>query len=466
MVLCACGKEDVDVLVLDYGSPATAKVVDRLIELGVNYQVSDEDLTIEQIKKINPKGIITSGSPASVLDPDSPRPPVAIYEMGVPILGLCYGMQLMASQLGGQVVHCETPEDGLIDKVNITGKCDIIPDGIKDINVWYFHEDCVISMPSDFQIVGYSKNTPMAIACNHKKKLYGMQFHPERFDKTPETVQIIDTFITKVVLGVETPRTLEDSYRQVKDLIDTLDVATTTVLDLSGKNLKAIPENIGRLKNLKKLTLNRNPLETLPSEIGLLKNLTYLAIYDSSLKELPAEIGELSNLTYLAIYGSQITELPAEIGKLVQLKLLALDNNKLKKLPPEIGSLKKLEMIFLNFNDLYELPVEIGQMTRMVEFKAPGNKFKKLPEEIQNLKEMVLLDVSSNRLNQLPEGFENLSSLKYLFLRNNELISLPANMDKMKSLDTLYIDGNPMLPNDSATLDLLEKLKLSGKKLK
>jgi GMP synthase (glutamine-hydrolysing) A subunit len=470
MILCACSEDGIDILVFDYGSPQTARVAQRLDELKVSYKVTTENMTVADIAKLKPRGIIFSGSPYSVLDADGPRPPQEIYDMGIPILGLCYGLQLMADQLGAQVERCEKSEFGVISPFKITGKCEIIPEGLKELNVWYFHEDCVESMPKDFDIVGYSSNTTgIAIACNNKKKLYGVQFHPERLDKTPDAMILIDTFVNKVVLKKESPSTLkagqDRAYDETEKLIASLNPQTTEELDLSNKGLSALPANIGRLTNLKSLRLNNNPLTSLPPEIGKLKNLSHLAIYKSQLKVIPPEVGELSNLTYLAIYGGQITEVPASIGKLKKLDTLALDSNKLTKLPKEIGELQKLDRLYLNFNQLQTLPAKMSEMTNLRELQLANNQLVALPSKIGGMENLMLLSLHKNHLKDLPKSIVELKKLRFLDLKSNDLETLPENLGQLAQLEVIMIADNEKLEQNKPTIDLLKALKDKGVKV-
>jgi len=201
ILLSGCDQSGPDILVLDFGSPSTPRIGQRLEALHVTYKIAPGTISAAEITNINPKGIITSGSPDSVLDSNSRKPAAAIYQMGIPVLGICYGMQLMASQLGGKVARCEVPEQKVILPVTITDKCDLFPEGTPQLKAWFYHEDCVVSMPSDFQIVAHARGSRLAAVCNPKRKLYGVQFHPERFDKAPEAAIVFDRFVNKIVLG-------------------------------------------------------------------------------------------------------------------------------------------------------------------------------------------------------------------------------------------------------------------------
>lgn len=195
--LAGCTCSTPDVLVFDFGSPSTPKIEERLDEMNVS-SLTLPALNKEQIEQLAPKAIILSGSPDFVTQANHREPDPAIYHMGIPILGICYGMQVMADQLGGKVQKCPRAEVA-VKNVDVTGVCDILPPHMKEMLVWYNHEECVTEMPQGFTAVGYSSNSTLAIACNHEKRLYATQFHPERTDKTPGGRIILEGFVNKFV---------------------------------------------------------------------------------------------------------------------------------------------------------------------------------------------------------------------------------------------------------------------------
>lgn len=200
IILTGCQPNKTDFLVLDFGSTATPKIAKRLKLLNASHRVSKPHLTADEIADINPKGIILSGGPASVYEPGSPKAPAEIYGMGIPVLGICYGMQLMSQQLGGSVSQCKAPEIATLP-IHITDKCPLYPDNVNQLSVWMFHRDCVDRLPEGFKPLGYTKDTPIAMAFHPDKKLYAVQFHPERFDKSIEATVIIDRFVNHIVLN-------------------------------------------------------------------------------------------------------------------------------------------------------------------------------------------------------------------------------------------------------------------------
>ena len=171
------------VLIIDFGSQVTQLIARRLRELKVYCEIHPfNKINDEFIKAIGPKAIILSGGPASVLDDNAPTPPSIIFDIGVPILGICYGQQIMMKMLGGNVIHGSgTSEFGksIVKKKNKS--ISFLKDFFRDNNeqVWMSHGDRVSSIPSNFEVYGESENAPFAIIGDIKKHFYAVQFHPE-----------------------------------------------------------------------------------------------------------------------------------------------------------------------------------------------------------------------------------------------------------------------------------------------
>ena len=176
------------VLIIDFGSQVTQLIARRLRELNVYCEIHPfNKVNDEFLKKFNPKAIILSGGPASVLNDNAPKPPSSIYDLEVPILGICYGQQIMMQMLGGSVVSGSgTSEFGKsFVKLNNKSKNIKLLEGLflnegKE-EVWMSHGDHVATIPKDFEVYGVSENAPFAIIGNEKKHFYGVQFHPEVF---------------------------------------------------------------------------------------------------------------------------------------------------------------------------------------------------------------------------------------------------------------------------------------------
>ena len=183
-------------LILDYGSQYSHLIARRVRECGIYSEVLDGHIPIEKINEKNPTAIILSGGPSSVYEVDAPKCDPAILEMGIPVLGICYGMQLIANLSGTTVKHYSKRE---------YGKTEIVIDdfsglffGIDSkINAWMSHGDSVEELPEGFVRLAHSENTPFVAIANKKKKIYGVQFHPE-VSHTEMGMQIIRNFLFEI----------------------------------------------------------------------------------------------------------------------------------------------------------------------------------------------------------------------------------------------------------------------------
>ncbi len=169
----------VPIVVLDFGSQYTQLIARKLRESGVYTEVVPYRESIEDIKARTPKGIILSGGPASVYAKDAYKPDDAIWDLGLPILGICYGMQLITQHFGGEVVPADHHEYGKA-KLNISNEnSPIFKDILQDSIVWMSHGDRAQKLPEGFEPVGDSENSPYAAIANESKNIYAFQFHPE-----------------------------------------------------------------------------------------------------------------------------------------------------------------------------------------------------------------------------------------------------------------------------------------------
>jgi len=213
------------VLILDFGAQYTQLIARRVRELGVYSEIYAGDVDGEQIKRFAPKAIILSGGPESVYDAKGPEAPQEAFSTGVPVLGICYGMQTMAAQLGGQVESSSHREFGAA-QVRPTGGSPLL-DGLEDnrdadgrrvLDVWMSHGDRVVAMPPGFKAIGSSDNAPLAAMADEARRFYGVQFHPE-VTHTPQGGEILRRFVREIAgcaANWATGNIIEDAIARIR----------------------------------------------------------------------------------------------------------------------------------------------------------------------------------------------------------------------------------------------------------
>ena len=190
------------VLVLDYGAQYSQLIARRIREAHVYCEIHPCTLSLQQIRNLGPAAIVMSGGPQSVYDPNAPSSDAAIFELGLPILGICYGLQLMALQLGGRVEPSQHREYGpatlrIAEPVGIFESFSTE----EELSVWMSHGDRLEALPDGFRRIGASENAPFAAIAHTEHRLYGIQFHPE-VAHTPRGAEIIRSFLFDVA-GLE-----------------------------------------------------------------------------------------------------------------------------------------------------------------------------------------------------------------------------------------------------------------------
>jgi len=187
------------ILILDYGSQYTQLIARRVREAGVYSEIHPHDLSAAAITGAHASGIILSGGPESVAGEDAPAISAAVIETGVPVLGICYGMQALAAKLGGEVRSSDHREFGYAE-VSLTGD-DALLGGLVDsddcLKVWMSHGDRVEALPVGFEPIASSKNAPLAGMADAKRRIYGLQFHPE-VTHTERGQTIIERFVHEI----------------------------------------------------------------------------------------------------------------------------------------------------------------------------------------------------------------------------------------------------------------------------
>ncbi|BCX88326.1 GMP synthase (glutamine-hydrolysing) [Methylomarinovum tepidoasis] len=213
------------ILILDFGSQYTQLIGRRVRELGVYCEIHPFDWTEAQIRNFSPRGIILSGGPRTVTADFTPRAPQVAFELGVPVLGICYGMQTMAAQLGGRVEPALKREFGYA-QVKIRGHSRLLegiedhttPDGEALLDVWMSHGDRVVEVPPGFKVICLTEDAPIAGMADEARRFYGLQFHPE-VTHTRQGQRILGRFVHDIC-GCEpvwTPENIiEESVRNIR----------------------------------------------------------------------------------------------------------------------------------------------------------------------------------------------------------------------------------------------------------
>lgn len=227
------------ILILDFGSQYTQLIARRIREIGVYCEIYSCECTDAEIQNFAPNGIILSGGPESVTEGNTPRAPQSVFELGVPVLGICYGMQTMTEQLGGKVETSNHREFGYA-QIRARGHSKLL-NGIEDhlsaegfglLDVWMSHGDRVVNLPEGFKLIASSEGAPIAGMANEDKGFYALQFHPE-VTHTKQGGPILSRFVLEIC-GCQalwnSNNIIEDSIKAVREKVGTDDV----ILGLSG----------------------------------------------------------------------------------------------------------------------------------------------------------------------------------------------------------------------------------------
>ncbi len=210
------------ILILDFGSQTTQLIARRVRELKVYSEIKPCTAGLEEIKAFRPKGIILSGGPASVYDPEAPSLPRELFDLGVPVLGICYGMQLMAYLLGGRVERSPKREYGPAElKVLSTEDLFYGLDPSRGFRVWMSHGDRIEALPPGFVPLAESENSPYAAMRHAEKPLFGVQFHPE-VAHTEIGREVLANFVFRIC-GCQPTWTMEsfieNTVREIREMV-------------------------------------------------------------------------------------------------------------------------------------------------------------------------------------------------------------------------------------------------------
>ena len=227
------------ILILDFGSQYTQLIARRVREIGVFSEIRAWDMSEEEIRAYNPRGIILAGGPESTVELNSPRAPQIVFDLGVPVLGICYGMQTMAMQMGGLVEGSNIREFGYA-QIKVQGEASLFKD-VKDhidhdgsalLDVWMSHGDKVTRMPEGFSLMASTPSCAIAGMYNEAKKFYGVQFHPE-VTHTLQGKRMFEHFVLQLCAcePLWTPANIvEDAIKKVREQVG----SDKVLLGLSG----------------------------------------------------------------------------------------------------------------------------------------------------------------------------------------------------------------------------------------
>ncbi|RLA06836.1 MAG: GMP synthase (glutamine-hydrolyzing) [Gammaproteobacteria bacterium] len=227
------------IIVIDFGSQYSQLIARRVREAGVFCQLKPSDISYDEIKKINPRGIILSGGPESVGQKNASKIDNKILDSGIPILGICYGMQLITEYFGGKIEKTNKHEFGFA-QVRARGHSDLLnniedhttDDGFGILDVWMSHADIISKLPDGFDLIGSSDNAPIAAMAHQQKNIYALQFHPE-VTHTKQGSRILSRFVLQICKCKNqwsAANIIDDSIEKIKQQVGSDQV----ILGLSG----------------------------------------------------------------------------------------------------------------------------------------------------------------------------------------------------------------------------------------
>ena len=418
------------ILVLDFGSQYTQLIARRIRESDVYSEILPWDIDENKIIDLNPKGIVLSGGPNSVTESYTPRVPQCVFDLGVPIFGICYGMQTLAEQMGGQVVSADQKEFGH-SELEVINDSIIFKDLDKKINVWMSHGDQVQDLPDEFNLVASTATAPIAAMEHETLPIYAIQFHPE-VTHTDHGQKIIENFIFNIC-NANNDWKMDDLISQrideIKDQVQKNNVllglsggvdssVTATLLHKAvGKRLTCVFVDNGLLRKGEadevmqtfKDNMNLNVIKSDSAEVFLrhLKNIddpeqkrkvigrTFIDVFD-------AEASKLKDIKFLAqgtIYPDVIESSGSESKEARVIK----SHHNVGGLPEEMA-LDLVEPLRDLFKDeVRRMGVELGIPKQMLErhpFPGPGLGVR-IIGEITKEKTKVLQEADSIFINEL-----------------------------------------------------------------
>ncbi|KPJ74819.1 MAG: GMP synthase [Deltaproteobacteria bacterium SG8_13] len=219
------------ILIIDFGSQYNQLIARRVRENKVYCQIEPPDIAVATIQELQPEGIILSGGPSSIYEKNSPKMDKAVFDLGIPILGICYGMQYMVDALGGKVQHARKREYGFAE-LKIKNPVGVLKEADRQTQCWMSHGDSIVSLPAGFALTASTANTRIAAIHNSRRKLYGLQFHPE-VEHTPQGKKMLRSFLFDIC-GCKRSWTMRSFARDAITRIEEQVQHKRVILGLSG----------------------------------------------------------------------------------------------------------------------------------------------------------------------------------------------------------------------------------------
>lgn len=414
------------ILILDFGSQYTQLIARRIRENKVFSQIVPYNIPIEKIKEIAPKGLILSGGPASVYDPKAPLPSMELFKLGIPVLGICYGLQAITHLFGGKVKKTTTREFGRAEFFVDNNKY-LFENLPSNLTCWMSHGDDILKLPPGFISLGHTLNTPVAAMAHPQKKIYGVQFHPEVIH-TQRGNQILGNFITQICGCLQRwtmDKFVHEKMRTIKELVGDgkvvlglsggvdSSVAAVLIQQVIGKRLHCIFVDNGLLRKNEASTVEKTfeghfkmNLHCVNAEKRFLKRLENVAdpeekrkiIGDEFAKVFEEAAHKLKNVTFLAqgtLYPDVIESVAPSGGPSATIKT----HHNVGGLPKNL----KLQLVE-PFRELFKDEVRIiGK-----QLAVPENMIKRHPFPGPGLAIRILGEVTKERLDILREADERL----------------------------------------------------------